>query len=240
MSSVSITSLSMQFRPVSWRTPFNGGPDYKTNGISSTSVAPAVHSTVISTGVPRSMVVKVDESTFRTASDEQQKSRSGWPLPAGSAEPGKLGAAAFRPLWTGRKCVPPTYRQQSRRENDSKFTRRHQYPVCCTRDFGPVAPYRYSTSFEPNLEIHRAPGVARLDPSEGRNRWKWVEISATALMTLAMYDLTQSNVSPGTARQDGMRTAVSNCLEGGPKARQPSLTITSTWIASYTDRSRKP
>ena len=61
-----------------------------------------------------------------------------------------------------------------------------------------LSPYiSYSTSFEPNLQTNRAPGVGPFDPSEG----KQVEVGLkyqpdpNALMTLALYDLTQSNVA---------------------------------------------
>ena len=80
-------------------------------------------------------------------------------------------------------------------KNDSKFTWRTG--LLYAFDFG-LSPYiSYSTSFEPNLQTNRAPGVGPFDPSEG----KQVEVGLkyqpdpNALMTLALYDLTQSNVA---------------------------------------------
>ena len=139
--------------------------------------------------------VKVDESTFRTASDEQQNLDQ-----VGLYLQDQLSLENWELLLSGRydwaEVRTTDFTDSSRsQKNDSKFTWRTG--LLYAFDFG-LSPYiSYSTSFEPNLQTNRAPGVAPFDPSEG----KQVEVGVkyqptpTALMTLAMYDLTQSNVA---------------------------------------------
>ncbi len=139
--------------------------------------------------------VKVDESTFRSASDEQQNLDQ-----VGLYLQDQLSLENWELLLSGRydwaEVRTTDFTDSSRtQKNDSKFTWRTG--LLYAFDFG-LSPYiSYSTSFEPNLQTNRAPGVAPFDPSEG----KQVEVgmkyqpTPTALMTLAMYDLTQSNVA---------------------------------------------
>lgn len=139
--------------------------------------------------------VKVDESTFRTASDEQQNLDQ-----VGLYLQDQLSLENWELLLSGRydwaEVRTTDFTDSSRsQKNDSKFTWRTG--LLYAFDFG-LSPYiSYSTSFEPNLQTNRAPGVAPFDPSEGKQLEVGVKYqpTPTALMTLAMYDLTQSNVA---------------------------------------------
>lgn len=139
--------------------------------------------------------VKVDESTFRTASDEQQNLDQ-----VGLYLQDQLSLGNWELLLSGRydwaEVRTTDFTDSSRsQKNDSKFTWRTG--LLYAFDFG-LSPYiSYSTSFEPNLQTNRAPGVAPFDPSEGKQLEVGVKYqpTPTALMTLAMYNLTQSNVA---------------------------------------------
>lgn len=139
--------------------------------------------------------VKVDESTFRTASDEQQNLDQ-----VGLYLQDQLSLENWELLLSGRydwaEVRTTDFTDSSRsQKNDSKFTWRTG--LLYAFDFG-LSPYiSYSTSFEPNLQTNRAPGVAPFDPSEGKQLEVGVKYqpTPTALMTLAMYNLTQSNVA---------------------------------------------
>lgn len=139
--------------------------------------------------------VKVDESTFRTASDEQQNLDQ-----VGLYLQDQLSLENWELLLSGRydwaEVRTTDFTDSSRsQKNDSKFTWRTG--LLYAFDFG-LSPYiSYSTSFEPNLQTNRTPGVAPFDPSEGKQLEVGVKYqpTPTALMTLAMYNLTQSNVA---------------------------------------------
>lgn len=139
--------------------------------------------------------VKVDESTFRTASDEQQNLDQ-----VGLYLQDQLSLENWELLLSGRydwaEVRTTDFTDSSRsQKNDSKFTWRTG--LLYAFDFG-LSPYiSYSTSFEPNLQTNRAPGVAPFDPSEGKQLEVGVKYqpTPTALMTLTMYNLTQSNVA---------------------------------------------
>jgi iron complex outermembrane receptor protein len=111
----------------------------------------------------------------------------------------------------------------STQQNDNKFTWRTG--LLYAFDSG-LSPYiSYSTSFEPNLQTNRAPGVGPFDPSEG----KQVEVGLkyqpdpNALMTLALYDLTQSNVATYNSAAGGLRTAVKCARKALKPKRTPPL-----------------
>ncbi len=139
--------------------------------------------------------VNVDESTFSTASDEQQNLDQ-----LGVYLQDQLSWENWELLLSGRydwaEVRTTDFTDASRsQKNDSKFTWRTG--LLYAFDFG-LSPYiSYSTSFEPNLQTNRAPGVGPFDPSVGKQLEVGLKYqpNQNALMTLAMYDLTQSNVA---------------------------------------------
>ena len=139
--------------------------------------------------------VNVDESAFSPATNEQQNLDQ-----AGVYVQDQLSWRNWELLVSGRydwaEVRTTDFTDASgTQQNDNKFTWRTG--LLYAFDSG-LSPYiSYSTSFEPNLQTNRAPGVGPFDPSEG----KQVEVGLkyqpdpNALMTLALYDLTQSNVA---------------------------------------------
>lgn len=139
--------------------------------------------------------VSVDESAFSPATNEQQNLDQ-----AGVYVQDQLSWQNWELLVSGRydwaEVRTTDFTDASgTQQNDNKFTWRTG--LLYAFDSG-LSPYiSYSTSFEPNLQTNRAPGVGPFDPSEG----KQVEVGLkyqpdpNALMTLALYDLTQSNVA---------------------------------------------
>ncbi|EJY1762606.1 TPA: TonB-dependent siderophore receptor [Klebsiella oxytoca] len=139
--------------------------------------------------------VSVDESAFSPATNEQQNLDQ-----AGVYVQDQLSWQNWELLVSGRYDWAEVRTTDftdasSTQQNDNKFTWRTG--LLYAFDFG-LSPYiSYSTSFEPNLQTNRAPGVGPFDPSEG----KQVEVGVkyqpdpNALITLALYDLTQSNVA---------------------------------------------
>ena len=139
--------------------------------------------------------VSVDESAFSPATNEQQNLDQ-----AGVYVQDQLSWQNWELLVSGRYDWAEVRTTDftdasSTQQNDNKFTWRTG--LLYAFDSG-LSPYiSYSTSFEPNLQTNRAPGVGPFDPSEG----KQVEVGLkyqpdpNALMTLALYDLTQSNVA---------------------------------------------
>ena len=139
--------------------------------------------------------VSVDESAFSPATNEQQNLDQ-----AGVYVQDQLSWQNWELLVSGRYDWAEVRTTDftdasSTQQNDNKFTWRTG--LLYAFDSG-LSPYiSYSTSFEPNLQTNRAPGVGPFDPSEG----KQVEVGVkyqpdpNALITLALYDLTQSNVA---------------------------------------------
>ena len=139
--------------------------------------------------------VSVDESAFSPATNEQQNLDQ-----AGVYVQDQLSWQNWELLVSGRYDWAEVRTTNftdasSTQQNDNKFTWRTG--LLYAFDSG-LSPYiSYSTSFEPNLQTNRAPGVGPFDPSEG----KQVEVGVkyqpdpNALITLALYDLTQSNVA---------------------------------------------
>ncbi|ELY5813504.1 TonB-dependent siderophore receptor [Cronobacter turicensis] len=85
--------------------------------------------------------------------------------------------------------------QTTTRQNDDKFTWRTG--LLYAFDFG-LSPYiSYSTSFEPNLQTNRAPGIAPFKPMEGKQTEVGLKYqpSQSVLLSLALYDLKQTNVA---------------------------------------------
>ena len=178
--------------------------------------------------------VKVDESTFRTASDEQQNLDQ-----VGLYLQDQLSLENWELLLSGRydwaEVRTTDFTDSSRsQKNDSKFTWRTG--LLYAFDFG-LSPYiSYSTSFEPNLQTNRAPGVAPFDPSEGKQLEVGVKYqpTPTALMTLAMYNLTQSNVATWNSAAGWYENSGKVRSKGGEAEAHATFFDNFNLIASYT------
>lgn len=139
--------------------------------------------------------IDVDESTFSTATDEKQNldqmgvylqdqmSWNNWEL-----------LLSGRYDWDEVRTTDYTADGETIQQNDNKFTWRTG--LLYAFDFG-LSPYiSYSTSFEPNLQTNRAPGLAPFKPTTGKQTEvgvKYQPVDST-FMTLAVYDLKQTNV----------------------------------------------
>lgn len=139
--------------------------------------------------------VKVDEDAFRTMTDEKQTLDQ-----LGVYAQDQLSWNNWELLLSGRydwdevRTSDFTGTADTVQQNDNKFTWRTG--LLYAFDFG-LSPYiSYSTSFEPNLQTNRAPGVAPFKPTTGKQTEvgvKYQPVDST-LMTLAVYDLRQNNV----------------------------------------------
>lgn len=170
--------------------------------------------------------VSVDESAFSPATNEQQNLDQ-----AGVYVQDQLSWQNWELLVSGRYDWAEVRTTDftdasSTQQNDNKFTWRTG--LLYAFDFG-LSPYiSYSTSFEPNLQTNRAPGVGPFDPSEG----KQVEVGVkyqpdpNALITLALYDLTQSNVATYNSAAGWFENS-GKCVPKGlrPKRTRRSLRI---------------
>jgi len=139
--------------------------------------------------------INVDESTFSTATDEQQNlDQMGLYLQDQMSWNNWEWLVSGRYDWTEVRTTDFDGGTQTQ-QNDNKFTWRTG--LLYAFDFG-LSPYiSYSTSFEPSLQTNRAPGVTPFKPTTGKQTeigLKYQPVDAT-LMTLALYDLTQSNVA---------------------------------------------
>ena len=179
--------------------------------------------------------LSVDESTFATLTDEQQNldqmgiylqdqlSWNNWEL-----------LLSGRYDWSEVRTIDFTASDALTQQNDSKFTWRTG--LLYAFDFG-LSPYvSYSTSFEPNLQTNRAPGVAPFKPTTGKQTevgLKYQPMDNT-LMSVAAYDLRQTNV-PTYNSTEGWFENAGEIRSKGVEAEIHS-TLWDSWnmIASYT------
>ncbi|MGK9175700.1 TonB-dependent siderophore receptor [Yokenella regensburgei] len=179
--------------------------------------------------------VSVDESTFATLTDEQQNldqmgvylqdqmSWNNWEL-----------LLSGRYDWSEVRSTDFTASDALTQQNDSKFTWRTG--LLYAFDSG-LSPYiSYSTSFEPNLQTNRAPGVAPFKPTTGKQTeagLKYQPVDNT-LMSVAAWDLRQTNV-PTYNSAEGWFENAGEIRSKGVEAEVHS-TLWESWniIASYT------
>ncbi|CAH5255956.1 TonB-dependent siderophore receptor [Klebsiella oxytoca] len=178
--------------------------------------------------------VSVDESAFSPATNEQQNLDQ-----AGVYVQDQLSWQNWELLVSGRYDWAEVRTTDftdasSTQQNDNKFTWRTG--LLYAFDSG-LSPYiSYSTSFEPNLQTNRAPGVGPFDPSEG----KQVEVGVkyqpdpNALITLALYDLTQSNVATYNSAAGWFENSGKVRSKGVEAAAHATLFENLNLIASYT------
>ena len=178
--------------------------------------------------------VSVDESAFSPATNEQQNLDQ-----AGVYVQDQLSWQNWELLVSGRYDWAEVRTTDftdasSTQQNDNKFTWRTG--LLYAFDFG-LSPYiSYSTSFEPNLQTNRAPGVGPFDPSEG----KQVEVGVkyqpdpNALITLALYDLTQSNVATYNSAAGWFENSGKVRSKGVEAEAHATLFENLNLIASYT------
>ncbi|MFV9309096.1 TonB-dependent siderophore receptor [Klebsiella oxytoca] len=178
--------------------------------------------------------VSVDESAFSPATNEQQNLDQ-----AGVYVQDQLSWQNWELLVSGRYDWAEVRTTNftdasSTQQNDNKFTWRTG--LLYAFDFG-LSPYiSYSTSFEPNLQTNRAPGVGPFDPSEG----KQVEVGVkyqpdpNALITLALYDLTQSNVATYNSAAGWFENSGKVRSKGVEAEAHATLFENLNLIASYT------
>lgn len=178
--------------------------------------------------------VSIDESAFSPATNEQQNLDQ-----AGVYVQDQLSWQNWELLVSGRYDWAEVRTTDftdasSTQQNDNKFTWRTG--LLYAFDFG-LSPYiSYSTSFEPNLQTNRAPGVGPFDPSEG----KQVEVGVkyqpdpNALITLALYDLTQSNVATYNSAAGWFENSGKVRSKGVEAEAHATLFENLNLIASYT------
>ena len=178
--------------------------------------------------------VSVDESAFSPATNEQQNLDQ-----AGVYVQDQLSWQNWELLVSGRYDWAEVRTTDftdasSTQQNDNKFTWRTV--LLYAFDSG-LSPYiSYSTSFEPNLQTNRAPGVGPFDPSEG----KQVEVGVkyqpdpNALITLALYDLTQSNVATYNSAAGWFENSGKVRSKGVEAEAHATLFENLNLIASYT------
>lgn len=178
--------------------------------------------------------VSVDESAFSPATNEQQNLDQ-----AGVYVQDQLSWQNWELLVSGRYDWAEVRTTDftdasSTQQNDNKFTWRTG--LLYAFDFG-LSPYiSYSTSFEPNLQTNRASGVGPFDPSEG----KQVEVGVkyqpdpNALITLALYDLTQSNVATYNSAAGWFENSGKVRSKGVEAEAHATLFENLNLIASYT------
>lgn len=178
--------------------------------------------------------VSVDESAFSPTTNEQQNLDQ-----AGVYVQDQLSWQNWELLVSGRYDWAEVRTTDftdasSTQQNDNKFTWRTG--LLYAFDSG-LSPYiSYSTSFEPNLQTNRAPGVGPFDPSEG----KQVEVGVkyqpdpNALITLALYDLTQSNVATYNSAAGWFENSGKVRSKGVEAEAHATLFENLNLIASYT------
>lgn len=189
--------------------------------------------------------VNVDESTFSTMTDEQQNldqmgiylqdqmSWNNWEL-----------LLSGRYDWSEVRTTDFTAADKVQ-QNDDKFTWRTG--LLYAFDFG-LSPYvSYSTSFEPNLQTNRAPGVAPFAPTTGKQTEVGLKYqpAQNTLMSVALYDLRQNNVptynsslgwfeNAGEVRSKGVETEIHSALWDETVNLIGSYTYTDAEVASTT------
>lgn len=178
--------------------------------------------------------VNVDESTFSPASHEQQNldqmglylqdqmSWNNWEL-----------LLSGRYDWTEVRTTDYIDSEKTQ-QNDNKFTWRTG--LLYAFDFG-FSPYiSYSTSYEPNLQTNRAPGSAPFKPTTGKQTEVGVKYQPVdnTLMSLALYDLKQSNVSTYNSTLGWFENAGEVRSKGVEAEIHSSLWDSVNLIGSYT------
>ncbi|HIF4662815.1 TPA: TonB-dependent siderophore receptor [Citrobacter koseri] len=178
--------------------------------------------------------VNVDESTFSPASHEQQNldqmglylqdqmSWNNWEL-----------LLSGRYDWTEVRTTDYINSEKTQ-QNDNKFTWRTG--LLYAFDFG-LSPYiSYSTSYEPNLQTNRAPGSAPFKPTTGKQTEVGVKYQPmdNTLMSLALYDLKQSNVSTYNSTLGWFENAGEVRSKGVEAEIHSSLWDSVNLIGSYT------
>ena len=178
--------------------------------------------------------VNVDESTFSPASHEQQNldqmglylqdqmSWNNWEL-----------LLSGRYDWTEVRTTDYINSEKTQ-QNDNKFTWRTG--LLYAFDFG-LSPYiSYSTSYEPNLQTNRAPGSAPFKPTTGKQTEVGVKYQPVdnTLMSLALYDLKQSNVSTYNSTLGWFENAGEVRSKGVEAEIHSSLWDSVNLIGSYT------
>ncbi|HGO5532142.1 TPA: TonB-dependent siderophore receptor [Klebsiella oxytoca] len=178
--------------------------------------------------------VSVDESAFSPATNEQQNLDQ-----AGVYVQDQLSWQNWELLVSGRYDWAEVRTTDftdasSTQQNDNKFTWRTG--LLYAFDSG-LSPYiSYSTSFEPNLQTNRAPGVGPFDPSEGKQVKVGVKYQPdpNALITLALYDLTQSNVATYNSAAGWFENSGKVRSKGVEAEAHATLFENLNLIASYT------
>lgn len=178
--------------------------------------------------------INVDESTFSTATDEQQNlDQMGLYLQDQMSWNNWEWLVSGRYDWTEVRTTDFDGGTQTQ-QNDNKFTWRTG--LLYAFDFG-LSPYiSYSTSFEPSLQTNRAPGVAPFKPTTGKQTeigLKYQPVDAT-LMTLALYDLTQSNVATYNSAEGWFENAGEVRSKGVEAEIHSTLMDSINLIGSYT------
>ena len=178
--------------------------------------------------------VNVDESTFSPASHEQQNldqmglylqdqmSWNNWEL-----------LLSGRYDWTEVRTTDYINSEKTQ-QNDNKFTWRTG--LLYAFDFG-LSPYiSYSTSYEPNLQTNRAPDSAPFKPTTGKQTEVGVKYQPVdnTLMSLALYDLKQSNVSTYNSTLGWFENAGEVRSKGVEAEIHSSLWDSVNLIGSYT------
>ena len=178
--------------------------------------------------------VNVDESTYSPASHEQQNldqmglylqdqmSWNNWEL-----------LLSGRYDWTEVRTTDYINSEKTQ-QNDNKFTWRTG--LLYAFDFG-LSPYiSYSTSYEPNLQTNRAPGSAPFKPTTGKQTEVGVKYQPVdnTLMSLALYDLKQSNVSTYNSTLGWFENAGEVRSKGVEAEIHSSLWDSVNLIGSYT------
>lgn len=177
--------------------------------------------------------VNVDESTFKTYR-RAAKSRPDGPVSSGSDEWNNWEwLVSGRYDWSEVRTNDFTDNSFTQ-QNDSKFTWRTG--LLYAFDSG-LSPYiSYSTSFEPNLQTNRAPGVAPFRPTTGEQTeigLKYQPVDTT-LMTLALYDLTQDNVATYNSAEGWFENAGKVRSKGAEAEIHATLMDNINLIGSYT------
>ncbi|UJD93807.1 TonB-dependent siderophore receptor [Lelliottia amnigena] len=178
--------------------------------------------------------INVDESTFSTATDEQQNlDQMGLYLQDQMSWNNWEWLVSGRYDWTEVRTTDFDGGTQTQ-QNDNKFTWRTG--LLYAFDFG-LSPYiSYSTSFEPSLQTNRAPGVAPFKPTTGKQTeigLKYQPVDST-LMTLALYDLTQSNVATYNSAEGWFENAGEVRSKGVEAEIHSTLMDSINLIGSYT------
>lgn len=178
--------------------------------------------------------VNVDESTFSTATDEQQNlDQMGLYLQDQISWNNWEWLVSGRYDWSEVRTNDFTDNSVTQ-QNDSKFTWRTG--LLYAFDFG-LSPYiSYSTSFEPNLQTNRAPGVGPFKPTTGEQTeigLKYQPVDTT-LMTLALYDLTQDNVATYNSTEGWFENAGKVRSKGVEAEIHSTLMDNINLIGSYT------